>query len=142
MPKLDTVSRQQLLTTLSNPDESIDYLIKLENQIEKSLWINPRTNELNLVTIDITYVPDRWILHDSSLSNYLRVLYKEPAETIEHAGLLILNDFNNQLVPRWISLKVIAFLTIDGVKQTKKICFQDQQPNWNNSSLIGVSDKE
>ena len=125
---MDILTRRQLLITQPNPDASIDYLVSLDGRINRS--------ENKSITIQIYYVPDQEILDATSLSSYLKKVGADMHPSNENAGILLLNDFNNELVPRWLQITLSQTFYIDGYAQLHEIRYQDQQPNWSNSHLL------
>ena len=125
---MDILTRRQLLITQPNPDASIDYLVSLGGQINRS--------ESKSITIQIYYVPDQVILDETSLSTYLKSIGAEVFPSSEHAGIMVLNDFNNELIPRWLQITLSQPFNIDGYAQIHEIRYQDRQPNWRNSPLL------
>ena len=137
---MNKIARRQRLKTLSNPDESIDYLVTLQTNTKRPFWKIEKTLEVNSVIIVLRYVPDQLILEESSLNLYFQNLRNENATSSQQVGLMMLEDLNNELVPRWLHLTIITNLHINGLNHHNKVCFQDQQPNWNNIALFSSSE--
>ena len=125
---MDILDRRELLNTQQNPDESIDYLVSLEGQIKQP--------SVEIVTIKILYVPDQQILVESSLISYFESVGVEVFPSLEHMGILLLNDFCNELVPRWLMITLSQNTSTHGHNRRHEIRLQDRQPNWNNSQLL------
>lgn len=125
---MDILDRRELLITQQNPDMTIDYLVSLEGQIKQ-----PRDNN---ITIKIAYVPDQEILQKRSLISYFEGVSQEVFPSLEYTGILLLNDFCNELVPRWLTIILSQDSDVDSHFQRHKIRLQDRQPNWSNSQLL------
>ena len=125
---MDILDRRRLLITQPNPDESIDYLVLLNGRIKQS--------ESGPIDVKINYVPDRQIIEATSLSIYFDTVGTEMFPSTENAGILLLDDINNELVPRWIQITVSQKFSVDDFTHLHESRFQDSQPNWSNSQLL------
>ena len=125
---MEILVRRRLITTKPNPDESIDYMVWLDENLIISEKIRLEFN--------IGYVPDRQVLEDDAISAYLQAVREELVVSIEHFGILVFSDFNNELVPRWIQITLTRSATTNGYIKTHKLQFRDKQPNWNNQQLL------
>ena len=123
---MDILDRRELLLTQQNPDMTIDYLVSLESQIKQ-----PRDD---IITFKMSYVPDQQILKKSSLISYFEAVDREAFPSLEYAGVLLLSDFCNELVPRWLMITLSQDTSVD--HQRHEIRLQDRQPNWNNPQLL------
>ena len=133
---MDTLTRRQLMVLSSNPDETIDFLVSLSGQVKQPLWYSTEHSPIKSIAIRICYVPDRLILEETSLPIYLDGIRTEKFSNKEQAGITLLNDLNNELVPRWLRVTLTSMNEIHGYPHTYEVCFQDSQPNWNNSKLL------
>lgn len=99
-----------LLKTESNPAKHHDYLIDLKQG-----------------AVHVRYVPDKLILTKDSFDSYIQ----SQAQTamVETTTTNILEDLNNELVPRWLQVQV----NHDG----HIITIEDRQPQWENAYLLG-----
>ena len=123
---MDILDRRELLITQQNPDMTIDYLVSLEGHIKR-----PRED---IVIIKVSYVPDEQILKKSSLIGYFEAVSQEAFPSLEFAGILLLNDLCNELVPRWLMITLSQDTKVD--YQRHEIRLHDRQPNWNNPQLL------
>ncbi len=80
------------------------------------------------IHVDLRYVADRDVIAAEALAKYFEVAAQEPCETLEAYADMVLNDLNNELVPRWIWLRLRS-----GGHQ---VIQQDQQPSWDNHGLL------
>lgn len=117
---MDTLVRREHLDTAENPNMRLDYVISLSGQIA------------NLCRVDIRYVPDRAILTPASLTIYFERLRSVPWPRLEDVAVAMINDLNNELVPRWVQLKVSG--ESDGLEH--HITLEDRQPKWDNPALL------
>ena len=81
-------------------------------------------------------VPDELILSKSSLPGYFESIADENFPSLEYAGTLLLRDFSNELVPRWLLINLSQPFNVDGFSQLHEVLLQDHQPNWSNSQLL------
>lgn len=125
---MDVLARRQLLITQPNPNDSIDYLVLLNGRIKHA--------QKGSIDVKINYVPDRQILEATSLSVYFDTVGAETFPSAENIGILLLDDFNNELVPRWVQITVSQKFNTDGLTQLHESRFQDSQPNWSNPQLL------
>ena len=54
---------------------------------------------------------------------------------LEHLANAILDDFNNEIVPRWVQLEVSAPFAGD-IEGEHCVILEDRQPTWSNERLI------
>ena len=126
---MDVESRRALLRFSKNPTDTDDYLVSLGGLL--------KVQDHGTFNVRVTYVPDALLLDVSSLHYYLRTLSHSPAITPEQSGKTLLEDANNELVPRWIRITLIS--RPEGEKVGSYRClFQDSQPNWSNSELTAA----
>lgn len=87
--------------------------------------------------VRVTYVPDSCILNVTSLHSYLTALANFPEMTPERSGKTLLEDANNELVPRWVRVTLIGRPEVETVGSYRCL-FQDSQPNWSNPALTAA----
>lgn len=109
--------RRPLLVGDVNPNIRLDYLVTLSAQTEAG-------------TIRLRYVPDRLVLAPGAFAAYAARL-GDVSSAPERLGVTVLDDVNNEIVPRWIEVTVEA----SGVGR-HAVTVTDQQPNWSNPSLM------
>lgn len=114
--------QRQHLKAKTNPSVSLDYLVRLDG-------ISVNTS----VRITIHYVPDKLILPPDAFAGYLTNLVVLPEPALENLAAMILGDFNNEVVPRWIRIRLTQDMA-DGV--THQTLIEDRQPNWHNPELL------
>ncbi|MDG2032571.1 MAG: hypothetical protein P8J29_01415 [Rhodospirillales bacterium] len=126
---MELQSRRALLTCNSNPNEMSDYLVSLGGRLTMEYH--------GTFDIRVTYIPDSFILNVTSLHSYLTALGNSPEMTPERSGKTLLEDANNELVPRWIRVTLIGRPEVE-TTGSYRCLFQDCQPNWSNPALTAV----
>lgn len=118
---------RSLLKSVPSPQSSPDYLIVLKGAVT---W--RRGN------VALSYVPDRLIVTEKSWGDYLCALGNARWDTLEEMALQLLNDVNNEIVPRWLRVRgsVIADISDLSEKVTHVVVVDDHQPLWDNFALI------
>lgn len=120
-----TPDNRALLVTSTNPNARTDYMVMLEG----------RLNWGNGAVVALRYVPDRLILERAAFAAYLTVLGGVAWDNLEHCAATLLEDVNNELVPRWVQVAVTSpAASATGVSHA--ILLEDRQPRWDNSSLL------
>jgi NADPH-dependent 7-cyano-7-deazaguanine reductase QueF len=117
---MDAIIRREHLETAENLNAKVDYVVILSGTICEAR------------RVDIRYIPDMAILKPESLSTYLVALETMNWENLEALGLTILNDLNNELVPRWVQVMVSG--TSAGLAH--RVTLEDRQPRWDNPALL------
>jgi 7-cyano-7-deazaguanine reductase len=115
-------ARRSLLSASANPTILHDYLSILEGAARNGG-----------AQITIRYVPDKSILPLDAFSRYLAALEDISGEPLESLAAIILDDFNNEIVPRWV--QIVAARNDDG-QARQGVLIEDRQPNWDNPSLL------
>ncbi len=114
--------RRSLLSTASNPTTALDYLNHLEGH----------TRGANAYIV-LRYVPDKLTLPPASFTRYLNALDTYSTKTLEQLAVAILEDVNNELVPRWAQIVATRDL---GEDAGHRILIEDRQPKWDNPALL------
>lgn len=58
------------------------------------------------IHVDLRYIADRDVITAPTLAAYLEAAARETCEALEAYADMVLNDLNNELVPRWIWLRL------------------------------------
>jgi len=118
------VARQERITTHPLPASTVEFLCHLEGRIAA---ID--------ATVNLSYVPYKNILAAETFADYLTELPvpDDTASALETSAAVILDDLNNELVPRWLQL-VLTRHRADGTVQ--RVLVEDKQPRWNNKVLL------
>lgn len=116
--------RRAALTVGASPRPDIDYLIGFDHPLD-AISVAGTAGPVNL---NLRYVPDRDILPGAAWTGYADSLAGQPWPDLESLATTAFDDLINELVPRWLCLKVSAGGHI--------VVLQDQQPNWQNPGLL------
>ena len=118
---------RSLLRTVPSPQNSPDYMTVLEGGVS---WRKGR--------VSLNYVPDRFIVTEESWGDYLCALGDASWDTLEAITLRILNDVNNEVVPRWLRVRGSVSADVSGLpdRVTHAVVVDDHQPLWDNFALI------
>lgn len=115
---MDTRSRRALLTTVANPGPHHDYLVHLTGAVDGH------------TTVSIRYVPDRAILTPPTFELYRDALAGQDW-TPEALAVAVLDDLNNELLPRWLQVAVTRDQPFD-----HRVTIEDRQPAWDNPAVM------
>ncbi|MGQ9368841.1 hypothetical protein [Azospirillum sp. A39] len=110
--------RRGLLAIQANPDQRHDYLVTLAGTP------TPDTR------LELRYVPDRWVIAADAFAAYLAGLAGGPAG-LEALALAVLDDVNNEAVPRWAEVRVERTVPV-----AHRVAVEDRQPGWDNPVLM------
>ena len=77
------------------------------------------------------------MLLTAAFHEYLADIQITETEALEPVALQMLDDINNEVVPRWVEVKIWA--RSESNKSTNVIVI-DQQPKWTNPSLLARLD--
>lgn len=113
-----------LLEGRNNPRSGLDYAVMLQGTAPQSGC-----------RVRLRYVPDKLLVDSGSFIDYLAALAPADQETPEMLALALLDDINNEIVPRWVQIAVSAE-GCDTPVQT--VILVDRQPNWDNPAILGT----
>ncbi|MEA1938314.1 MAG: hypothetical protein U9N14_04405 [Pseudomonadota bacterium] len=105
------MARRNAIATRANPNGTHDYLVE----------ISARSEVMN-ADVRIRYVPDKLILTD--MTTWLTLA---KADTPEALAIRMIEDLSNELVPRWIEIRLTRTGHI--------VTIADSQPDWNNRHM-------
>ena len=114
-----------------NPRANRDYVIELKTHF--ALPANPETAGYGLA-IRIRYVPDRLIADLQKIKSYYNSLAAHSLDGIEEMANAIVDDFSNELIPRWVGVDVT--MTRESDSASGSVHVEDKQPLWENSALL------
>jgi hypothetical protein len=121
--------RRRLLASEPNPGGQLDYLVLLDSELGGVGAVE--------VHVRIAYVPDRDILQPGALEAYLGLFSKQPWLSLEAMALAILDDLNNEIVPRWIMVRLRGQWPGTEPHTIKhSVTVEDRQPGWANPELL------
>lgn len=119
--------RRTQIPSLPAPSTRHDYIIDHEYRASGTV-VSAGEASINIL---LRYVPDRRLLDPAAgLSAYFAELQNQPAHTLADLALTVLEDLNDEVIPKW--LQVTAAIP----SQATKVIIEDQQPGWNNQRLI------
>lgn len=126
---MEIQDRRNLLATNLSPKTNHEIVVELE----KLIFFE---EDKSLACIRIMYVPDRLILPHQSLQTYLDAISKVPVNSLEELAVAMLDDFINEVLPRWVQINISVQdkNAIDRV--SGRITVTDRQPGWENSNLL------
>lgn len=116
------VARQEAVVTGNNPDPARDIVCHLSADVPKGFF-----------RVRLRYVPDRLTLSMKAFDNYLTYLSDTPSSP-EELAIVILDDMNNALVPRWVQIVVEG--VDNGGAGRQRVLVQDRRPKWDNPALL------
>ena len=118
------VARQERIALDPLPSTTVEFLCHLESNL-------PQMGAF----VRLSYVPYKAALSAEAFSSYLNDIPvpEESASALETCAAVILDDLNNELVPRWLQLVLTRGLE-DGTVQT--VLVEDKQPRWDNKVLL------
>lgn len=120
-PDDDPAGRRSLLTATDNPEVRQDYLVLLAANLPAALPAH----------LEIRYVPDRRVLGCRGWDAYCDALAPLGGQPLETLAALILGDLTNELIPRWLEVR----LSRSGPGRRHAVTFQDRQPQWSDTAL-------
>ncbi len=112
---------------MANPSPGRERITILSGELPA---LGPLTG--GIIHVDLRYIADRDVIAAAALAAYFAAAAQAHCETLEAYADMVLNDLNNELVPRWIWLR----LRCGG----HQVIQQDQQPTWDNTKLLETID--
>jgi len=124
------LQRRALLETTVGPITHAEYLVSLSG----ALSLPPA----GPITVCVRYVPDRRVVAPQTFGAYLAAVAAAPWPSLEHAAAALLDDINNELVPRWIQVRIVQASEEPAAagQPGHEILLEDQQPRWENDALL------
>ena len=126
---LEIFERRNLLETEANPGIQFDYVVTLQSELTGAENVFP-------ARLSLRYVPDRLLLKPTCLATYFQEIETITFDNLEQAAVLLMEDFNNELVPRWINMRLNKHTADSGTVQHHEATLEDRQPRWHNARLI------
>ncbi len=109
--------RRRLLRAASNTGQEHDILVTL-------------SKTLAYCHVEIRYVPGKQVLLEDGSASYWSHMDGFAAAAPEELAAIILGDFNNEIVPRWLQV------TVSNEDSGHRVTVIDQQPDWQNAGLL------
>ncbi len=110
--------RRERLATRPSPDARHDFLVELSG------------GPLPGVRLTLRLVPDLLVPDPASVLDYLAEFAGFP-DGLEALAVAILDDLNNELVPRWVEVAVESDAPLP-----HRVVIEDRQPAWDNPRLL------
>ena len=110
------------LSGRGNPRSGLDFVVMLTGTTKNGMRVR------------IRFVPDKLLLDASVLDSYLGALPTAARDAPEGLALAVLDDINNDIVPRWVQIVVDADVSSGG--GTHAVVVEDRQPNWENTAIL------
>lgn len=126
---MDLQERRALLKITANPDRKLDYLVTLSGH----LFDDGGARQL----VEVRYVPDKQVLDTGSFGTYLEALSNHPWDNPEDLAVTVLTDINNEVVSRWVQVKVGLPELPHPAVDSHGVVIDDRQPGWDNPALLG-----
>ncbi len=123
------IDRRALLQSLNNPDISLDYVSHFSGHINLDRCVFEHT-------VDLYYVPDKLIILPNSLERYLEAIGDAQWDTLELLTTSILEDIQNEIVPRWVRIRITEKTSDFRVLREHSTSAEDAQPGWENDELV------
>ena len=123
---------RDLIQSYRNPALTLDYVSSLTGQIGKG-----DGSDMSVIKIEVRYVPDKLVLEVASFESYLGSCLILASEELEKLASVILEDLNNEIVPRWLHVTASTGTNDTGDQMIRhSVSFEDRQPDWDNPSLL------
>jgi len=123
-PSTDPVQRRAALAGAANPAPRLDYRVTLSARLPAG------AGPVGGARVTIDYVPDRLLLDPTAFTHYINGLGTMPWAGVEALGVAILDDMNNEVVPRWVRITVRAGATAGAAHDVHRVILEDRQPQW------------
>lgn len=107
---------------VENPNRVHDYIVDIKARIGKEKKITLR------------YVPDENIIQPEKFCEYVNIFTGE--ENLEKIAGAIIEDLNNEFLPRWIRVTVSEKSEKKEQSFSQRVIIEDRQPGWQNSELM------
>ena len=122
--------RRELLATAPNPGERHDYMVVLEG----SFTLEGSDQRVNAA---LRYVADRRVLPLDAFGAYLESLNGGAWPSLEAVALVMLGDVNNELIPRWVQIRLVAGTgDLGDLGKRHSVIIEDRQPGWDDPTLL------
>jgi len=127
---MDPIARRELLNTTKNPETTLDYVVTLGGELVHN-EDHDRPSQVQL-----RYIPGSLILEPETLGVYLDRLSEENWSSLESVAAALIDDLNNELVPRWVQIRVEISPQPDSPTHFHSVTLEDKQPKWDNQQLL------
>ncbi len=121
--------RRQALRTETNPHRRLDYVVTLDGAVRLPPVAAEDTDDDGRIVI--RYVPDRLVLVPAGFWAYVAGLAPGPWPVLEALAAVVMEDLNNELVPRWLRVD----LRREG-SPAHHVSLEDRQPRWQTPEIL------
>ena len=115
-----------MLAVWDNPGPHLDYVVTLAG--------HARGEHDGNVTVTLRYVPDRVVLAAAAFQAYLDAVGDGVSR--EEMAVTLLEDINNEVVPRWVHVTVATDAGGDDGVLSHRVTAEDRQPGWSNEAVL------
>jgi len=124
-------ARRAALRLRPNPAPRLTYRITLEAGLD--------TIPGRPLRLTVDYVPDRGVLDGAAFAAYARLLGASAWAGPEDLGVAVLDDINNEVVPRWVRVAVSTDSQGGRTLPKHAVLLEDWQPTWNAEAVATTS---
>lgn len=129
-PQRAPIDRRALLIGTDNPQTELDYVVTLGATLAVRLTARPPER----IAVIVRYVPDRQLIDRQSFTAYLQAIEAQSHDTLESMALGLLNDLNNEIVPRLVQVRASVLSETESLVE-ESVWLEDKQPRWSNAVL-------
>lgn len=121
--------RRKIISPHKNPRKDSEYIIQLKHRLAPNGLDAARGVELKLY-----YIPDKFVVEADNYDKYLLFFEtkSQQYDSFEKLGSDIIDDLNNELIPKWIHLNITA----EHAHTIHCVSYEERQPNWDNPFLL------
>lgn len=87
------------------------------------------------VHVRLRYIPDKQIFNAEAFDAYMGALADLTWTSLEASAADILDDVNNEIVPRWVQVTVSVQSSLNSTS-VHMVMVEDRQPKWDNPALL------
>lgn len=125
--------RREMLLSAPNPARRLDYVVTIASRLK----LDPPFGD---VRVTLRYVPDMLVLDQAAITGYMHELGIVHWDNLESLARVILDDFSNELIARWIEVTLSKSPSELGAGAVSAfdymVVMEDRQPTWSNPELL------
>lgn len=122
-----TDDARSAIATIANSGSRRDYVITFRRRLAGA----------RPTTVTLRYVPDKWLIVAAALAAHLDAIAAAAGTAAEPLALALLDDVNDEVVPRWIEVTVDVMGEGDGAAPLgHRVTIEDRQPGWTDPSAL------
>ncbi len=119
-------NRRDAIITEAYRREGVEIVLLLTRSIER---LSIASKNYDNCELRLRYVPHRYVLAPDGLDRYVDAIRTDTWINPESFALAVLDDLNNELVPRWLGIHA-------KFGDHQAVVLEDQQPRWSNPDLL------